>query len=57
MKSFFTKNVGLRLEARGFWTLVDGEGGVACVNGTCLFAFSGKGLWQGDVSGGLVFAF
>jgi len=27
------------------------------VNGTCLFAFSGKGLWQGDVSGGLILAF
>jgi hypothetical protein len=49
--------VGLRLETRGYWTLVSGEGGVACVNGSCLFAFSGSGLWQGDVNGGLVLAF
>ena len=57
MKTFFAKNVGLRLEGRGFYTLVSGEGGVACVNGNCLFAFSGKGLWQGDVGAGLILAF
>jgi hypothetical protein len=57
VKTFFGRNVGLRLEARGYWTLVSGEGGVACVNGSCLFAFSGNGLWQGDVSGGLILAF
>jgi len=57
VKSFFSKNVGLRLEARGFYTLVDSEGGTFCVNGDCLFVFSGSGLWQGDVSGGLIFAF
>lgn len=57
VKTFFGKNVGLRFETRGYWTLVSGEGGVACVNGNCLFAFSGSGLWQGDVSGGLILAF
>jgi hypothetical protein len=57
VKMFFAKNVGLRLEARGFYTLVKGEGGAFCVNGQCLFAFSGTGLWQGDVSGGLILAF
>ena len=57
VKTFFSKNVGLRLETRGYWTLVSGEGGVACVNGSCLFAFSGSGLWQGDVNGGLILAF
>jgi opacity protein-like surface antigen len=57
IKTFFSKNVGLRLETRGYWTLVSGGGGVACVNGRCLFAFSGSGLWQGDVNGGLILAF
>jgi hypothetical protein len=57
VKTFFSKNVGLRLEARGLYTLVSGEGGVACVNGACLFAFSGSSLWQGDVGGGLILAF
>ena len=57
VKTFFTKNIGLRLEARGFYTLVKSEGGLLCVNGDCLFAFSGSGLWQGDVGGGLILAF
>lgn len=57
VKTFPVKNVGLRFEARGFYTLVKGEGGAFCANGACLFAFSGTGLWQGDVSAGLILAF
>jgi opacity protein-like surface antigen len=57
VKTFFTKNLGLRLEGRGFFTLVKGEGGAFCSNGECLVAFSGTGLWQGDVSAGLILAF
>ena len=57
VKTFLAKNVGLRFEGRAFYTLVQGEGGMACVNGSCLFAFSGSGLWQGDVSTGLILAF
>ena len=57
VKTFPVKNVGLRFEARGFYTLVKGEGGAFCANGSCLFAFSGTGMWQGDVSAGLILAF
>jgi opacity protein-like surface antigen len=57
VKTFPVKNVGLRFEARGFYTLVKGEGGAFCANGSCLFAFSGTGMWQGDVTGGLIIAF
>lgn len=57
VKSYFAKNVGLRLEARAFYTLVESDGGAVCVNGRCLFAFSGSGLWQGDVSAGLILVF
>lgn len=57
VKTFLAKNVGLRFEARALYTLVSGSGGVLCANGTCLFAFSGNGLWQGDVGGGLILAF
>jgi hypothetical protein len=56
-KSFFSKNVGLRLEGRLFFTSVSSDAGLVCVSGQCLFRFSGSGLWQGDVSGGLIFAF
>jgi len=57
VKAFATRNLGLRLEARALYTLVSGSGGVFCSSGTCLFAFSGSSLWQGDVSGGLILAF
>ena len=49
--------IGLRLEARGFYTVVDSGGAVYCTNGTCLFRFSGSGIWQGDVTAGVVFRF
>jgi opacity protein-like surface antigen len=57
VKTFLSRNVGLRFEGRAFYTRVKGEGGMACVNGSCLFVFSGSGLWQGDVSAGLILAF
>jgi hypothetical protein len=57
VKTFFTRNAGLRFEARGFYTRVSGGGGVFCTAGQCLFSFSGSGVWQGDVSGGLIIAF
>ena len=47
----------LRLEARGFYTVVDSGGAVFCTNGTCLFKFSGSGIWQGDVTAGVVLRF
>ena len=47
----------LRLEARGFYTVVDSGGAVFCSNGTCLFRFSGSGIWQGDVTAGVVLRF
>ena len=57
VKTFFTRNVGLRFEGRGFYTRVSGGGGFYCTAGQCLFSFSGAGIWQGDVSGGLIIAF
>jgi hypothetical protein len=48
---------GLRLEARGFYTVVDSGGAVFCTNGTCLFRFSGSGIWQGDVTAGVILRF
>jgi len=57
VKSFFTDNVGLRLEGHAFYTVVESGGGMFCTAGTCLFSFSGRGLWQGDVAAGLIIAF
>jgi len=56
LKRFVSDHFGLRVEARAFYTLVESGGGIFC-SGGCLFVFSGSGIWQGDLSGGLVLAF
>ena len=48
---------GLRFEARGFYTVVDADGAIFCRGGRCLFAFDGEGLWQGDITAGLIIGF
>jgi hypothetical protein len=57
VKSFFTPNVGLRLEGHAFYTSVQGGGGVFCGPGHCVFTYTGSGIWQGDVAAGLIIAF
>jgi len=57
LKYFMTRNVGLRFEGTAYFTLVESNGTLACTNGTCLLGFSGSHIWQGDVTGGLIFAF
>jgi hypothetical protein len=57
-KRFLGDHFGLRIEARGFYTFTETDGGVYCNGaGTCLFVFSGQGLWQGEISGGLILRF
>lgn len=57
LKHFLSDHFGLRTELRGFYTFTSTNGGVFCAGGTCLFVFGGHGLWQGDVSGGVILAF
>ena len=57
LKSFFSKNVGLRLEGDVFYTSVEGGGGLFCGAGACAFSYSGSGIWQGDLTAGLIIAF
>ena len=57
VKSFFSRNVGIRLEGHAFYTSVQGGGGVFCTAGLCEFSYSGGGIWQGDVAAGLILAF
>jgi hypothetical protein len=58
LKHFLSHHFGLRTELRGFYTFTEVNGGVFCSGGgTCLFVFGGHGLWQGDVSGGVILAF
>ena len=57
VKTFFSDNVGLRFEGHAFYTVVESNGGMFCTAGTCLFNFSGRGIWQGDLAAGLIIAF
>jgi opacity protein-like surface antigen len=52
VKVFFTQNVGLRFEARGYWTDLD-----TGFNGRYDRYDHGDGLYQGEASAGLIFAF
>jgi len=57
VKTRLSDHLGLRFEARGFYTPVMSSGATVCAGGHCIFAFSGSGVFQGDVSGGMLFAF
>jgi len=57
LKHFVSKRVGIRAEARGFFTVTESGGGTLCRNGGCLFVFQGSGFVQGDLTAGVVFAF
>jgi hypothetical protein len=56
-KRYFGQHLGLRAEARAHWISVESGAGAICSNGSCIFAFSGSGIWQGDFSGGVILAF
>jgi hypothetical protein len=57
LKTTPSRRVGLRAEARGFFLPVDSGGGVVCRNGACLFRFQSSGIWQGDVTAGVLVGF
>lgn len=56
-KFFANKHVGLRIDARGYLTIVSlGSGAVAC-NGGCAVAFTINPAFQADLTAGLIIAF
>ena len=57
LKFFPARHIGLRFDARAYLTFIQSDSGTFCANGTCLFSYSGSHLWQGDFTGGLIFAF
>ena len=56
VKHLFSRNIGFRAEARGYYVRTESGGGLFCAGG-CLFVFNSSGMWQGDLAGGLVLAF
>jgi hypothetical protein len=57
LKQYFSRRIGFRAEARGFFVVVESGAGALCSNGACIFAYSGSGLWQGDVTAGITIGF
>jgi Outer membrane protein beta-barrel domain len=58
MKAYFGAHFGLRLEARGFFTVLDSDSTIFCDSlSGCFVRTSGTELSQGEVRGGLIFRF
>jgi opacity protein-like surface antigen len=57
LKFPFSRNIGLRLEVRGYGTVVDSDGSILCANGACVAKFKGSLFTQFEASAGLSIAF
>jgi outer membrane protein with beta-barrel domain len=55
-KLHLSEHFGLRAEARGYYVVVQSGGGALC-SGSCLFVYSSSGVWQGDVTAGVIIGF
>ena len=55
-KFFATRHLGLRLEGRGYMTIVD-LGGRAVCSGGCVFVFNANPVFQFDITAGVIVAF
>ena len=55
-KFFVTRHLGLRLEARGYMTMVD-LGGRAVCSGGCVLVFNANPVFQADITAGVILAF
>lgn len=53
----FGKHVGLRLEARGYATLINSDSALFCGNVGCITAIEGDGFYQGEALAGLSIRF
>jgi opacity protein-like surface antigen len=56
IKFFLTEHIGLRLEGRGFGTVVGG-GSIFCGRGNCAVQVSGDTFWQFSAFSGVILAF
>jgi hypothetical protein len=55
-KFFATRHLGLRLEARGYMTIID-LGGRGVCSGGCVFVFNANPVFQVDLTAGVIVAF
>lgn len=57
LKTYVTRHLGFRFEARGYYTPVSISGRMYCGPNACLFGYAGAGTFQGDLSAGVIFGF
>lgn len=57
MNYYLNKHVGLRLDLRGFGTMIASDTGFLCANGNCLVSWSGDLMWQGEIAGSVFVTF
>jgi hypothetical protein len=54
LRTSLSRRFGVRADVRAYYAVVTSGGTLACINGACLFAYAGTGVWQGDVTAALV---
>ena len=57
VKAFVNEHIGLRLQGNVLMSLIYGGGGFWCGTGGCGTTIGGDGIFQGNIQGGLVYAF
>jgi hypothetical protein len=57
VKTYVTRNIGFRFEARGYYTPVSISGAAICGGYGCVFGYTGTGTFQGDVTAGVIIGF
>ncbi len=55
-KFFATRHLGLRVDARGYMTII-GLGGSGVCSGGCVFVFNANPVFQADLTAGVIVAF
>ena len=57
VKTYVTRNIGFRFEARGYYTPVVISGATICGGYGCIIGYTGTGTFQGDVTAGVIIGF
>jgi hypothetical protein len=57
VKTYVTRRIGLRFEARGYYTPVVISGATICGGHGCIIGYTGTGTFQGDVTAGVIIGF
>ena len=57
VRYFFSEHVGIKLEGRGYGTVLSSDNSVFCRNNQCLIVIDNENLWQFQGTAGLILAF